>query len=137
MDTRTEYQQVLIKHRDQVPVTLRDLAITLANNNADMIQYLLDNDYQQVYRLLHEAPGIAMSVGRNASLIADKTRARAEMLALLGKKDWEDLNYVLGQFQINLQANNWTSHADLLEKMRDIELIKPYKNTYCFNAKFA
>ena len=136
MDTTQEFQAVLNKRTTRAPITLREMAIVLANDNQSLIDYLIMNDFKQVYRLLN-ASSSGMRIGDNAGMLPDLKRTRAEMQAHLGRKDWDVLNYVLSNFRINLQAHNWTSHNDLLEKMSDIQLIYPVDGTYGFKAQFA
>lgn len=137
MDTTQEYKTVLAKRDAGTPVSLRDVAVTLANDDQSLATYLIVNDYKQVYKLLNESEA-PLVIGENARLIPSVDRVAAELHSLIEKKDWQDLNYILGNFRINLKAGNWTSHEDLLAVLRDIDAVKmDREGNYSFKLQFA
>lgn len=148
MDTSEEYKDILVKNQLGTPVTQRGIAVILANDDYSLASYLIQNDLPQVYRLINES-NAKMVIGDNAGFIPSAERAAAELHALIERKDWDDLNYILHNFRINTEANNWTSHNEIIEQLRNIEAIEaaPYSpgdansrvgnNSYKFLLQFA
>lgn len=146
MDTSEDFKAVIAKGQAGTPVTTRDIAVAIANDNQSLASYLVWNDLAQLYKLINQSEA-NMVIGDNAGFIPDADRAAAEMHALIERSDWKDLNYILSNFKINLEAHNWTSHNDLLEELKAIGAIIPepapasaegrYKASYIFKLQFA
>jgi len=123
MDTSREYQKVLDKHQKKIPVSYREVAVCIANHPETLLKYISDNDYVQVYRLLHESTA-PMVIGKNATFTPDKKRVEGELKSLYMRKDFDTLNTILDHFVVNVQTNNYTSNPELIQRMREIELLK-------------
>lgn len=123
MDTSVEYKAVLEKQKLGAPVNVRDVAVAIANHDQTLLKFLADNDYKQVYRLLHESDN-PMLIGVNAGFMPNKKRVEGELGLLIAKSDADTLNKILSEFVVNTNANNYTTDQQLLTSLREIEAIK-------------
>lgn len=119
MDTSREFQKVLDKQSQGLPVTMRDVAVVIANDPETLLRYMVDNDYVQVHKLLHlsDAP---MLMGKNASFRPDKKRVAGELKSLLTRNNFKVLNQVTDFFVINTDTDNYTSNPELIQKLCDV-----------------
>lgn len=136
MDTSTEFQEVLRKQKAGIPVSYREVAVIIANDEHSFLQFLADNDFPQVYRLLHHEPDSQLVVGETAKFSPDKKRVEGELRLLLDKKDNQTINSVIDKFVFNPNTRNVTSNAKVLECLRDIEAIKATPEGNVFNVRF-
>jgi ribosomal protein S8 len=123
MDTSIEFAKVLNKLSNGQPVNYREMAIAIANHEETLLQFLADNDYKQVYRLLHEIPQVSLSIGKNATFEPSKSRVEAELKLLYIKKEGEILNTLIRNFRLNPVTQNYTTNQKLLSSLRDIGVI--------------
>ena len=136
MDTTAEYNVVLQKKQLGAPVSWREVAVAIANHEETLLEYMCDNDYAQVYRLLHHSDA-PMYIGQNkAKFFPQPGRCQGELKSLLEKKDFRTLNDIIAHYRINLQAGNITSNNNLIEKLKDINAISMKEGGYGFNLQF-
>lgn len=136
MDTSREFQQVLEKKSKGIPVTVRECAVAIGNDKATMLQYMVDNDFTQVHKLLHLSDA-SMVIGRNASFKPEKKRVEAELSSLLARKKWDTLNQVVDHFVINMTTDNYTSNPELVRCLCDIQVVICTQYGYEFNVLFS
>lgn len=132
MDNSYSYQNVLKKIKDGVPVDWNDVACVVGNNEDDLMRYISDNDYKQVYKLLHQSDA-NLVIGKNASFIPNIDRTKGELKLLLAKKDYSTLNDVLENFVINTSSDTWTSDLGMLNALISQGIIYDSGNGYKFN----
>jgi len=136
MDTSRELQTVLEKRNLNAPVTYREVAVAIANDEPSLLKFIADNDPVQVYGLLHSSDS-AMIIGKNAKFIPDASRVEGELNLLLIKKDFKSLNYILENFKINNTARNYTASKKILDSLADINAISFANGNYKFNLRLS
>ena len=136
MDTSSEYNTVLQKKQMNAPVSYREIAVAIANHEETLLQFLADNDPNQVYALLHRSDS-PMTVGENATFIPDKKRVEGELKSLFVKKDFATLNDIVDNFRINTSAKNYTANANVISSLCDIDAITMTPTGYRFNLTFS
>lgn len=130
-----EFQEFLDKKASGTPLNLRDIASAVGEDEQTLLKFMVDNDYEQVWRLLHmsDAP---LVIGKTATFVPNKARAEGEIHLLFVKKDFNTLNQVITQFVLKPNTNNWTSDQALLQCLEDNGTIKPTQSGYMFNVTF-
>lgn len=134
MDTRAEFQRVLQKKSLNAPVNIRDIAVVIANSPEDLLDYMVNNDPAQVWKLLNDSPAPSY-IGDNMKFKPDAQRARAELQQLLIRKDWKDIAWIIERFRINTNTRNYTTDADLLSQLESIGEISIKDGGYAINLK--
>lgn len=135
MDTRIEYNRVLEKKRLNAPVSLRDVAVVIANSPDDLFDFLVNNDPTQLWKLLNESPSPSY-IGNGMRFKPEAVRAREELKQLYIRKDFADLKWILDRFRINTNTRNYTSDASLLSELESIGEITMKNGGYGFNITF-
>ncbi len=120
------------KIKTKSPVTMREVALTIVNDEETLLKYIADNDPVQAYRLLHESDA-PMVVGVNANFVPNTNRVEGEFKLLLVKKDFKTINQVVSKFVINMKAKNYTTNSQLLKAMEDMKAIRSTNDGYMFN----
>ena len=131
------YENFLAKQRSGSPVNMRDLAARLDNEESVLLKFMVDNDLDQLWSLLHksDAPG---TIGRGMSFTPNRNKAEGELGLLLAKKDYATLNDIIVNFRLNRGTRNYTNHPDLLREMENFQTIVVRENgQHGFNIQFA
>lgn len=132
MDTRIEFQRVLEKKRLNAPVSLRDVAVVIANSPTDLFEFMANNDLPQLWKLINESPSPSY-IGENMRFRPDKSRALAELEQLLIRKDWTDIKWIVSRFRINMNARNYTTDPGLIQELESIGEITARDGGYGIN----
>lgn len=132
MDTSSEFERVKAKQKVGAPVSAREVAVIYANDDRSLLDFLVENDYVQVYSLLHQSDA-TMEIGKNANFVPDRSRVVGELNSLLVKKDFSILNDIIRNFRINMAAGNKTSNPKVIESLSDIGAISMTDTGYKFN----
>lgn len=127
-----EVQTLLQKIKQNAPVTIREVALVIANHEESLLKFICDNDPVQVHKLLHES-GAPLLIGKNASFVPNYKRCSGELKLLLGKRDYVVLNQVVSGFVLNLNIDNYTTNPGLLKELEIMKVIVPTANGYMFN----
>ncbi len=136
MDTSREFAHVIEKSKIGAPVTYREVAVTIANDEKSLLKFIADNDPVQVYGLLHRSDA-AMTIGKNANFLPDAERVKGELALLLAKKDFATLNDILAHFKVNNTAKNYTSNQKVLASLSDIGATSFKDGSYKFNCSIS
>lgn len=118
------------------PLTYREVALMIGNHEETLLKFLSDNDYQQLYSLVHHSDA-PMTVGNGASFVPNKARVEGELKLLLDKKDFATLNDIVSKFRLSPSVN-YTGNSQLISEMVNAGLLKT-DNTgkYYFNVKMS
>jgi hypothetical protein len=117
-----EFQSLLQKKQKNAPITLREAALVIANDEETLLKFMVDNDLAQVHRLLHmsDAP---LVVGETASFVPNKARVEGELNLLLTKKEWDTLNQIASQFVWNPKSDNYTTNKGIVASLQDMKVL--------------
>lgn len=135
-NSQGQYQRFLAKQASGSPVTIGDLAARLDNEEEALLHYITENDFPQLWRLLHhsDAPG---TIGQGMSFTPDKNKAQGELKLLLVKRDFNTLNDILKHFRVNMNTKNYTTNPELIREMELLQTIVMDKDgKYKFNVQF-
>ncbi len=135
-NSKGQYDRFLAKQRSGSPMDFGDLAARLDNEEEPLLHYMVENDFPQLWRLLHhsDAPG---TIGQGMTFTPDKNKAEGELKLLLVKRDFTTLNDIIKHFRINLNAKNFTANPELIRHMELLQTIAMDKNGYRFNVKLS
>jgi hypothetical protein len=135
-NTQGQYERFLAKKRNGSPMTWPDLAARIDNEEEPLLHYMVENDFPQLWRLLHQsdAPG---TIGQGMTFTPNKQRAEGELKLLLVKRDFNTLNDIIKHFRINMNTKNYTTNPDLIRTMEQFQTIVMDKNGYKFNVKIS
>lgn len=136
MDTSQEYKSLLEKKARGIPVTVRDIAVAIGNDKETLLKYMADNDFMQVYKLLHLSDS-PMIIGANAAFVPSKKKVETELKSLLIRKNYKVLNQIIDHFVVNMKAGNYTSNQELIRALCDIQVLKSAPEGYEFNVNFS
>lgn len=131
-NSKAQYEKFLAKQASGSPVSWGDVAARLDNEEEAMLHYMVENDLNQVWRLLHQSD-TPSSIGRGMSFAPDRSRAEGELKLLLVKQDNKTLAPIVEAFRINMNANNYTTNADLIRQMELLQTISMKDGGYGFN----
>lgn len=135
MTLQDEFKAVLSKQKTGSPVSYRDVAVAIACDEQTLLKFLTDNDYVQVYKLLHQT-NAPLSIGNNAGFIPNKKRAESELHLLQVKNDTTAINDIVSNFRINLNTENYTTQQDIINNLSGMGVITMTDTGYKFNLKF-
>ncbi len=134
--SKSELETLGNKMKSFSPVTHREAALAISNDEESFLKFIADNDPAQAYRLLHESPA-PLVVGETASFVPDKARVEGEFKLLLVKKDWNTLNHVISRFVVNTNAKNYTGNMQLIKSLQDLKVILPTEKGLMFNVQLS
>lgn len=124
MNTQDHYNQIFLpKQKAGSPVSWRDVAVRIDNEPERVIDYMLENDLQQTWGLLH-ASDTAQSIGQGMSFKPNYNQAKGSLILLLAKQDYATLNDIIKKFRININTRNITTDPALLRELENIQAIK-------------
>lgn len=135
MDTSIEFQKVLEKRKTFAPITYREAAVAIANDEQTVLKFMADNDYAQVYRLLHMNDS-ALVVGENAPFTPSKERVEGELALLLMKGDQKTLDDVISKFVLKPDTTGYTSNQKIIDSLKDIGALVYGDKGYMFTLRF-
>jgi len=114
------------------PLSLVDVAVSIGTDEATFLKFITDNDFQQVYALLHRSDA-KFTIGVNASFNAKKERVEGELNLLLQEKNYNVLNQIIGCFKFNPTTQNYTTNNTIITELKGAGILQP--NDY-FNVTF-
>lgn len=122
----TDFATVLRKIKTGEPGNFRDMAVAISEDPTGhtLLQFMVDNDYTQVYSLLHHNDNAPMVIGKNAPFTPDKTRVEGELFMLAEKQDFNTLNQIISDFVLNPTTPNYTTNPKLLTSLTGMQSIQ-------------
>lgn len=135
MDSSIEFKEVLRKQATGTPVSYREVAVAIANDEHTLLQFIADNDPVQAYNLLHHSDA-ALVIGENAKFKPDAKRVAGEFNLLLAKKDLPVLQSIIDEYVIKPDTANYTSNQKVIDSLCDIGAISATDEGYKFNIQF-
>ena len=124
MQTQDHYNNVLLpKQKSGSPVSWRDVAVRIDNEPEKVIDFMCENDYQQVWSLLHSSD-TPQTIGKGMSFKPNFNQAKGSLMLLLAKQDHATLNSIIKGFRINMNTKNITTNPSLLRELENIQAIK-------------
>jgi len=121
-NSETQYQRFLAKKDSGSPMHYEDLAARIDNEEEALLDYLIQNDFPQMWKLLH-ASNSPDSIGNGLGFTPDKKRLEGELKLLLVKRDYDTLNDIISNFKINLRTQNFTVDPSLIREMENLQTI--------------
>ena len=121
-NSETQYQRFLAKKESGSPMGYEDLASRLDNEEEALLDFMVENDFPQMWKLLH-ASGSPDSIGSGLGFTPDKKRLGGELKLLLIKRDYKTLNDIISNFKINLRTQNYTVDPSLIREMENLQTI--------------
>ncbi len=124
MNTQDHYQNILKpKQKTGSPVSWRDVAVRIDNEPDKVIDYMVENDINQLWSLLHSS-ATPTSIGRGMSFKPNANQAKGTLTLLLAKQDIPTLNSIIKAFRINMNTRGLTTNPALLRELENIQAIK-------------
>lgn len=136
MDTSREFQNVLNKKQNGMPISYRDAAVVIGNDPETLLKYMVDNDYVQVHKLLHYSDSKVL-IGKNAKFTPNKKAVSAQLATLLIRKNWKVLNQLVDNFVVNLTTDNYTTNPQLIRALQDIQVLAVTENGLEFSVELS